>query len=319
MTTPPTDGVDLVCVLTENWTMVSPENLGAVVDLAVAAEAAGWGTAMVSEHVVLGAGADDQGLPANPRDWAYPGNQDPDMAWPDPFVLLSAVASRTTTLRLAASAVITPLRHPLHLATQVATLDRLSRGRLVVQPTVSWHKPEYDALGVDFHRRGRILDEQLAVLDAVWRDQPASHHGEFFDFDDVHVQPQPWRADGPRLWFGGQTLHPALVRRLVAHGHGWNPLGAPSDDDWRVLREAFGAGGRDVAELELVGGTRAVFPDDDSPAPTDPMVEQVAAKVAAGWTTICIKPSLYLDDADDFPRWARDVAERVHDAVAATT
>ncbi len=170
-------GVDLVLVLTENWTMTPAEDPMALVDLAVAAEEAGWGTAMVSEHVVLGAGADRNGLPANPRDWAYPGNQDPDMAWPDPFVLLSAVASRTTTMRLAASAVITPLRHPLHLATQIATLDRLSRGRLVVQPTVSWHEAEYAALDVDFHRRGRILDEQLEVLAAVWRDQPASHHG----------------------------------------------------------------------------------------------------------------------------------------------
>lgn len=315
---PRTNDVDLVCVLTENWTMTPPGDLGALVDLAVAAEDAGWGTAMVSEHVVLGAGADRNGLPANPRDWAYPGNQDPDMAWPDPFVLLSAVAARTTTLRLAASAVITPLRHPLHLATQVATLDRLSEGRLVVQPTVSWHEAEYAALDVEFHRRGRILDEQLEVLAAVWRDQPASHHGDHFAFDDVHVQPQPWRPDGPRLWFGGESLHPALVRRLVGYGHGWNPLGAPSDDDWSVLRDAFAAAGRDVADLELVGGTRAVFPDDHSPAPTEPMFDQVAAKAAAGWTTICIKPSLYLDDVDDFPRWAREVHERVHEAAAGT-
>ncbi len=82
-----------------------------------------------------------------------------------------------------------------------------------------------------------------------------------------------------------------------------------------MLREAFAAAGRDVAELELVGGTRAVFPDDDSPAPTDPMVDQVVAKVADGWTTICIKPSLYLDDVDDFPRWARQVHDRIHDRI----
>ena len=296
--------------------MVRSGDLSALVEMAVAAEEAGWGTVMVSEHVVLGRGADANGLPANPRDWAYPGNQEPTMAWPDPFVLLGAVAGATTTIRLAASAVIAPLRHPLHLATQVATLDRLARGRLVVQPTVSWHRAEYDALGVDFHQRGRILDEQLQVLETVWRDEPASHHGAHFDFDDIHVQPQPWRPDGPRLWFGGQSLHPALQRRLVRYGHGWNPLGTPSEADWDALRGAFAAHGREVADLELVGGTRAAFPDDHSPAPTEPMIDQVVAKVADGWTTICIKPSLYLDDVDAFPQWAADVHARVDEALA---
>ncbi|MBY5162975.1 TIGR03619 family F420-dependent LLM class oxidoreductase [Salsipaludibacter albus] len=305
------DDVDLVLVLTENWTMTPAEDLRGLVDLAVAAEAAGWATVMVSEHVVLGRGADARGLPANPRDYAYPGNQDPDMTWPDPFVLLGAIASATTSLRLAASAVIAPLRHPLHLATQVATLDRLSEGRLVVQPTVSWHEAEYDALGVPFHRRGAILDEQLAVLATVWRDQPASHHGEFFAFDDIHVQPQPWRASGPRLWFGGQRLHPAILRRLVDHGHGWNPLGTPSQDEIDQLETALEAAGRDPADIERVGGTRGRFPDADTPAPTGPLVDDVVERVRAGWRTVCVKPSQYLDDVEAFPAWAREVRERV--------
>lgn len=308
--------VDLVLVLTENWTLAPPDDLAALVELAVAAEDAGWGTVMVSEHVVLGRGADADGLPANPRDYAYPGNQDPAMAWPDPFVLLGAIAAATTSIRLAASAVIAPLRHPLHLATQVATLDRISRGRLVVQPTVSWHEAEYEALGVPFHQRGAILDEQLDVLATVWRDQPASHHGEFFAFDDVHVQPQPWRDDGPRLWFGGQSLHPALLRRLVTYGHGWNPLGAPSDDDWARLAQAFDDAERDIDDLELVGGTRGQFPDDESAAPTEPMIDEVVEKVAAGWTTVCVKPSQFVDDVDRFPAWVREVHDRVHERLA---
>lgn len=311
--------IDLVCVLTENWTMTPPDDLAALVDLAVEAEQAGWGTVMVSEHVVLGRGADSEGLPANPRDYAYPGNQEPEMSWPDPFVLLGAIAPRTTTLRLAAAAVIAPLRHPLHLATQIATLDRLSEGRLVVQPTVSWHEAEYEALGVDFHQRGRILDEQLEVLETVWRDQPASFHGTFFDFQDVHVQPRPWHRDGPRMWFGGQTLHPALVRRLARYGHGFNPLGAPEDDAWDRLARAFSEVGRDVAELELVGGTRGAFPDDDSVAPTDDMIDQVLATAAAGYRTVCIKPSQFLDDADGFPDWARRVHEQVQERAGAST
>ena len=119
-----------------------------LVDFAVAAEAAGIDGVMVSEHIVLGPSANALGLPKNPRDYALPGNQEPWTSWPSPIVLLSAVAQATERLRLVAGAIITPLRHPLALAKDLATLDRLSGGRLVVLPTVSWHEEEYDALGV---------------------------------------------------------------------------------------------------------------------------------------------------------------------------
>ena len=76
------------------------------------------------------------------------------MPWPSSLVLLSAIAAATTRLRLAACAVIAPLRHPLLLARELGTLDLLSEGRLVVQPTVSWHRDEYEALGVPFRKRG---------------------------------------------------------------------------------------------------------------------------------------------------------------------
>jgi alkanesulfonate monooxygenase SsuD/methylene tetrahydromethanopterin reductase-like flavin-dependent oxidoreductase (luciferase family) len=82
---------------------------------------------MVSEHVVLGPGADANGVPENPREYALPGNQDASTPWPDALTLLAAVASATTTLRLVASSIIAPLRHPLFLAKQLATLDLCPR------------------------------------------------------------------------------------------------------------------------------------------------------------------------------------------------
>ena len=110
---------------------------------------------MVSEHIVLGPSAGAGGIMGNPRDYAMPGNQDPAMPWPSSLVLLSAIAAATTRLRLAACAVIAPLRHPLLLARELGTLDLLSEGRLVVQPTVSWHRDEYEALGVPFAQARR--------------------------------------------------------------------------------------------------------------------------------------------------------------------
>ena len=143
----------LILILSENWTLTSSRDLRSIVRFAVEAEDAGFDAVMVSEHVVLGPDADDEGLPSNPRDYALPGNQDPATPWPSSLVLLSAVAAATSRLRLVAGAIIPPLRHPLLVAKDLATLDLLSQGRLVVQPTVSCHRPEYDALGVPFGSR----------------------------------------------------------------------------------------------------------------------------------------------------------------------
>jgi len=153
----------LVVILSENWTMTEPRDLGALVRMAVESEQAGADAVMVSEHVVLGPSANESGEPDNPRDYALPGNQDPRAPWPNSLLLLAAIASATTRIRLAASAVLAPLRHPLLLARELGTLDLLSEGRLVVQPTVSWHRDEYEALGVPFHKRGELLDEHLAI------------------------------------------------------------------------------------------------------------------------------------------------------------
>jgi len=167
----------LLLILTENWTMRPPPDVGDLVAFAVEAEQAGIDGVMVSEHIVLGPSANAAGLPANPRDYALPGNQDPASPWPSPVVLLSAIAAATRRLRLVAGAIISPLRHPLAMAKDLATLDRLSRGRLIVLPTVSWHRDEYDALGVPFGRRGDILDEQLEIWSRAWAGSPVAVDG----------------------------------------------------------------------------------------------------------------------------------------------
>jgi probable F420-dependent oxidoreductase len=305
----------LVLILSENWTLVPARDLGALVGMAVVAEAAGFDAAMVSEHIVLGPGADAHGLPRNPRDYALPGNQDPSTPWPDALTLLSAVASATTTLRLVASSIIAPLRHPLLLAKQLATLDLLSRGRLVVQPTVSWHRPEYEALAVPFEQRGELLDDHLAAWRVLWRDTPASFEGTHYRFSDVTLDPKPHRPWGPVLWFGGDTIHPRLLRRLVEYGSGFNPLGRPSNEDLERLRSAMVEAGREMSELELVGGTRGRFPDAERVADLGETLSSIPAQLEQGFTTICIKPSQFIDDPDEIGPFCRDVVQRL-DALA---
>ena len=276
--------------------MVSPRDLRALVRIAQDAEDAGVDGVMLSEHVVLGPGAGAGGRPLNPRDYAAPGNQDPATPWPDSLVLLSAIAAVTSTLRLIAAAIIAPLRHPVLLAHQLATLDLLCQGRLVVQPTVSWHRDEYEALGVPFDRRGALLDEHLAAWRELWAHSPARFAGRHYRFADVYLEPKPWRPDGPALWFGGQSVSPWITRRLVAYGAGFHPFGQPSAEEMAPLRAAMRAAGRDFASLEVVGGIRPRLADGAGVGDLDEAAEAIPAQLAAGFTTICFKPSQYTDD-----------------------
>jgi probable F420-dependent oxidoreductase len=298
-------------ILSENWTMTAGRDLATLVRWAREAEDAGFDSVMISEHIALGPAAGAAGLMANPREYALPGNQDPATPWPSSLVLLSAIAAVTQRVRLVASAIIAPLRHPLLLARELGSLDLLSGGRLVVQPTVSWLPDEYAALGVPFGQRGALLDEHLAAWSVLWRETPASFAGAHYSFRDVYFEPKAWRPEGPALWFGGETLHPRLLDRLVRYGSGYNPLGRPAAGDLATLDAALRAGGRDPAALERVGGTRAVFPTPDAVADLGQALETIPEQAAAGFSTFCIKPSQFTDDPADVPRLCKEIIRRV--------
>ena len=290
--------------------MVDPRRPDQLVEMARIAEDAGIDTVMLSEHIVLGPAAGAEGVMGNPREYALPGNQDPFMPWPDSLSIAAAIAAVTTTLRIALAAVIAPLRHPLLLAKQLATIDLLSRGRLVVQPTVSWHEQEYLALDVPFTERGERLDEHLAVWNRVWAESPASFDGRHYRFKDIHLEPKPTTPEGPPIWIGGSTAHQAVVRRLCEHGSGFHPLGQPSEAEMASLRDSLRAAGRDPEALEWVGGVRASFTDDRSLADLDAALRQVPHQVRRGFGSICIKPSQFIETIAELPHFCEQVVRR---------
>src|SRR5215469_5354809 len=298
-------------ILSENWTMTCGRDLPRLVRWAREAEDAGFDAVMISEHIVLGPAANANGPMANPREYALPGNQDPTTPWPSSVVLLSAIAAVTTRVRLVASAVIAPLRHPLLIARELGSLDLLSGGRLVVQPTVSWLEEEYAALGVPFHQRGDLLDEHLAAWQVLWHNTPASFYGKHYSFCDVYFEPKAFRADGPELWLGGASLHRRMLERVVAYGSGFNPLGRPLPAELAALQAALCAAGRDPRGLELVGGTRAVFAGPGSLADLGRALDTIPPQAEAGFTTFCIKPSQFTDDPADVGRLCREIIRRV--------
>ena len=291
----------LLMILTENQPMLDGRDMRGLVELARIAEGSGFDAVMVSEQTMLGPDAAINGLMANPRMYAAIGNQAPLTPWPSSIAMLAAVAAATTRVRVVAGAIIPPLRHPLLLAKDLATIDLLSEGRLVVQPTVSWQRAEYEAHGVPFGERGKILDEHLAAMAALWSSSPAGFHGTYFSFDDVYSEPKAWRPEGPRMWFGGEWMHPALIRRIVRYGHGFHPFGKPTAQDRAMLSAGLGAAGRRLDEIELIGGTRASFVGADDVADVAAAMADIGEQIEAGYTTFCMKPSQYTDDIADVP------------------
>ena len=311
-------------VLSENWTLVPPSDLRTLVELARVAEATGVDTVMISEHVVLGRDSCATAAMLNPRDYAAPGNQDPATPWPDSIVLASAIAMATTQLRIALAAVIAPLRHPLLLAKQWTTLDLLTEGRLVVQPTVSWSADEYASLDVDFAMRGAILDEQLEAIYRACVAEPnasSSFRGRHFAYDDVWCEPR--RGVPVSMWFGGERLHRALVERIVKYGAGFHPFGTPTAEELDRLSRALSESGRSIDDLELVGGIRGDFSGSKGStgstgstgvADLDAALSSIPEKVAAGYRSICFKPSMFTDDVRDVPTICRRVVATLESA-----
>jgi len=303
-------------VLSENWTLQPSMSISDVVNLAVAAEDAGVDGIMLSDHIVLGPSANSEGEPLNLRDYAAPGNQDPMTPWPSPMVLLSAIAARTTKLRLVFGAIIAPLRHPLNTAKDLGTIDLLSNGRLIVLPTVSWHEEEFRALGVDFSKRGAILDEQLEIWHRAWSENPISFHGEHYSFDEVYVEPKAYRPGGPTLWFGGSSVHNSLISRMVKYGSGFNPFGSPTPEELAELSARLTEAGRSMSEIEMVGGIRGEFHSADDLANLEEAMDGALTQLRQGYRTMCFKPSMFTDSVAEVPEVCRKVVAGLNERLA---
>lgn len=299
----------VVLMLSESWTMVDPRDLRGLVDLATVAERAGIDGVLLGERITLGRKGAQLGVAPNPRDWLGGRNQVVRFPHPSPLHVLSAMASVTSTLRLIAAGLLTPLRHPLVMGKELVTLDLLSRGRLVFMPIAGGHEEEYDALDRPFHQRGELLDEQLEVWERAWRDDMISHHGRHYAIDEMAFEPRPWRSGGPAVWIGGRGLHPRALRRLVRHGSGWFSQLSPSEEELERLRAALVDAGRSPDGLELVTfiGMGTPFPDATSTKPLEPALDAAVPELAKGVTTFVIKPSQYIDD----PRQLGDLCREV--------
>jgi len=187
------------------------------IELMQAAEQAGFESAWTVEHTVV---------PAGYRS-AYPYSNDGKMAGgvddfplPDPLIWLAFVAAATTTIKLATGILILPQHNPVLVAKQVATLDHLSRGRVLLGIGVGWLKEEFDALGASFDDRGERTDEYVHAIRALWTQTKPTFHGSYVDFSGAYCRPQPVNGTVPIIVGGHST---AAARRAGRLGDGFFP------------------------------------------------------------------------------------------------
>jgi probable F420-dependent oxidoreductase len=192
---------------------------------AVQAEELGFDDVWVSEHIIV------------PKDATYP----PSASFYDPVLTLTWAAAFTQRVRVGTSVLVLPMRHPLPLAKELATLQNLSQGRLILGAGVGWMEAEFAALGAPFRERGRRMDEGIALMRAVWTEDPVSFPTRWIPavVQEMRMQPRPV-APIP-IWIGGSS-EPALKRAKRLDG--WHGSRVPPD-----------------AALALVGRLRAARPD----------------------------------------------------------
>jgi probable F420-dependent oxidoreductase len=242
-------------VFANSGPFATPE--GAVA-IATAAENAGFESLWTVEHVVVP--HDYESAYPYDKSGKMPGGETTDI--PDPLIWLAYVAAATSSIRLGTGILIATQRNPLITAKEVATLDRLSGGRVEFGVGVGWLEEEFAALGVPFEKRGKRLDDYIAAMRAVWSGEMASHHGEFADFDDVIMRPKPVQANVP-IVIGGHS-EPA-ARRAGRLGDGFFPARGSNQrlrELFDVMRKAAVDSDRDPDAIELTtGGTAAFAPD----------------------------------------------------------
>jgi probable F420-dependent oxidoreductase len=241
------------------------------VEVATLAEELGYHSVWFSDHVCMGRdeGAFHTANTSGAR--AYPNRP----AMLDMIATMGAIAGATTTIRLASSVWIAPYRHPLVAAHQLATVDVLSGGRLIVGVGSGWDPQEFAAVGGDFEHRGSVTEEQIEVFKHVWSAPYVDFHGRFYEITDVSLEPKPVQQPHPPLVFGAVSAIGA--RRAARTCDGIYPMFLDSYGDPArfehlrdaVLREAERIG-RDLSAFRMYAFCSGLVTGPDDPAAPGP-------------------------------------------------
>ena len=189
------------------------------------AEELGFHSLWATDHVVLPARVESWYPYGTGGRWTYP----PETNWLDPLLALAWAGCAAPHCLLGTDVLVAPLRNPLLLAKQLASLDTLSGGRVLIGIGTGWMEEEFQLIGVPFAARGARTAEMVRLMRALWSGEPVHFRGRFWQVEDGSMYPLPVRGSIPVYW-GGHS--PAALRHVAREGDGWLPLRV----DWPDLR-----------------------------------------------------------------------------------
>jgi probable F420-dependent oxidoreductase len=228
--------------------VATPEFLAAYAE---AAEAAGFASIWVGEHVVF---LDEYAS-------RYPYSDDgriglpPDSGMLELFSTLTFLAAETTRLRVGTAVCLVPQRNPVYTAKSVATADWLSGGRVDFGVGIGWLREEFAVLDMPFEQRAAVNAEYLAVMRSCWQDEVSSYEGKHYTLPHCRMYPKPVQQPHPPIYFGGET--DAALRRVAQHGDGWhgfNHLPDSAAASVRRLERYLADEGRSLADVDVTVG-----------------------------------------------------------------
>jgi probable F420-dependent oxidoreductase len=200
-----------------------------LLDLAKIAEELGFDGVMISDHLLY----------FEQMQLRYPYSEDGkppfftgETVWPECWSLIAGMAATTERICFITNVYIVPLRNPIQLAKAISSVGTFFGGRVILGAGAGWMKEEFDALGVDFHTRGKRFDECIAVLRKLWTGDPVEHRGDFFEFPRAQMCPVP--SEPVPIYIGGAT--PAALRRTARLGDGWLGTGQTVEDALETLK-----------------------------------------------------------------------------------
>lgn len=202
----------------------------ALIDYGVRMEELGYESLWVWDHILLGV--------------------DPHFPIIDSLTLLTAVAARTSKIKLGTGILVLPLRNPLVLAKQLSSMDQISNGRMVMGMASGWYKREFEAVGVDFHKRGRIMDQNLEIMTRLWSEDMVTMESEPYNLRQSVMFPKPVQQPRPKILIGGYVDR--VLKRAGVNGDGWLTYFYKPDDylaDWNKVRAFAEEGGKDPDTL----------------------------------------------------------------------
>lgn len=269
----------------ESFSAEDPGSWDHLSTCARAADAAGVDCLLVSDHVVFGERLEEY---ARPEIGGSKGGRQPtgaDGHWLEPLTTITWLMGQTSRVRFRTTILLAALRRPVVLAKTTSTMDVLSGGRFDMGVGVGWQREEYEAAGLDFERRGSLLDHTLDVCTTLWREQRANYESPLLSFSNIHQMPKPLQPGGVPIWTSG-TLRPSTVRRLARYGPRWIPWGPDAANLIEAaprMRDAVAEAGGSVENFRIVGSISAVR-DDAGGVDFERSMESLRPSIEAGIT-----------------------------------